>query len=168
MPREQRRQLREGSANRSRNLSTPTFVYVIEGLPGVFQKVEMNTTRWIVALLGMAAITAVACTQTVEEESPGQVPDVSAQDTTPAVVTDDPPVDTEPLTNQPPIISLDLTDPHRCDSVLGINACFSDGFHARDLDPDEVQALCAHVEAWLAGANESEWQDGAGGSSDQG
>ena len=116
----------------------------------------MNKTKWIVALLGMAAIMAVACTQTVEEESPRQVPDVSAQDTTPAVVTDDPLVGTEPLTNQPPIISLDLSDPFRCDSVLGINACFSDGFDVRDLEPDEVQAVCAHVDAWLAGANESE------------
>ena len=116
----------------------------------------MNKTKRIVALLGIAAITVVACTQTVEEESQGQVSDVSARDTTSAVVTDGPPVGTEPLTHQPPIISLDLSDPHRCDFVRGINACFSDGFHARDLDPDEVKALCAHLDAWLASANESE------------
>ena len=122
----------------------------------LFEGVEVNRTKWIVSLLGVAAIMAVACAQAVGEESPRQMPDVSSRDAAPAVVTDDPPVGTEPLTNQPPMISLDLIDPHRCVSVHAISACFSEGFDARDLNAEHVKAVCARVDEWLAGANKSE------------
>ena len=68
----------------------------------------------------------VACGQVLEEEAPGRIASISTQDSATAVEADEAPTRTEPLTTQPPITSLDLIDPPRCNFVHNINACFSD------------------------------------------
>ena len=110
----------------------------------------MRNRHWLIAVLGIAAMTAVACGQALDDEAqvaipssnngaaqapvadvsevaPDGKPSVSSQQTAQTADTDDVPVSTEPLTTQPPITSLDLVDLDRCNFIHSINACFSDG-----------------------------------------
>ena len=87
----------------------------------------MKGKQWVTAVLGVAAMAAVACSQAPEEEAAGPIARISTQDSAAAIVADEAVVGTEPQTAQPPITSLDLIDLARCNFVHNIDACFSDG-----------------------------------------
>lgn len=104
----------------------------------------MGKRRWIVAIAGIVAIAAVACSSAVDEDTPAPAePQAGAPPISASVVgSNEPPISSAPITAQPPvdepqkpdvispggpITSIDDINPDFCNFIHNINACFVDG-----------------------------------------